>query len=629
MRQRPLDLLPLAARATERSARGERPPGERGGHRCHEHPGRPAHEQPGADRDAPRPRADAGRASGPGSVAGRPAGPTGPVRRPPATRTRRSATSRRRRPVGEPLDPPQAEADERRGRRHRRPSRPASPAGTTRGRTRLPSPSAARPPAGRRRAAPSSGPRPARSRRGGAYGDARAGRRRSARAPRRGRARSAGRPATPRPPSGGRPHRVSRLPAAASRRGRRPRAASPRPPGPAAATARRRRPGRRPAAAPPRGRRRAGRRPPARRPGRRRHACGAPAPGLGPTTPVVTGRDVGALAPPSGTRAATAMPASTAASHGAHHATDPSRVARAPAAGPRTTRSASKVAAVRSATCPDWSRSGHAELEDPAPTVATPAEVDDHVERGGELAVRRRARQAGGQRQRLDPGRDVGGGVGVERAAPPAVARVERRQQVDHLGPAHLPHHQPVGPHPQRLTHQHLQRDLAGALDVGRAALQGDDVGVVGSQLAGVLDQDDPLARVDERQERGEHRRLAGAGAAGDQEGAPRVDDLLQQERAVGWHRARGHQLGQGPHPTPRDPERQHRARPGHRRQHGVEARAVREAYVGVRRRVVQAPPGRGGQPLREAAHGGVVGERHRRALEPGARGRSRPRRGR
>ena len=66
-----------------------------------------------------------------------------------------------------------------------------------------------------------------------------------------------------------------------------------------------------------------------------------------------------------------------------------------------------------------------------------------------------------------------------------------------------------------------------------------DDVRMVGPQLAGVLDQDEPLTRVDQRQQRGEHRRLAGAGAAGDQEGAPRVDDLLQQERAVRRQRAR------------------------------------------------------------------------------------------
>ena len=52
VRQRPLDLLPLAA-CRRSLRRGEHVPGERGGHRRHQHPGHPAHEQPGADRDAP------------------------------------------------------------------------------------------------------------------------------------------------------------------------------------------------------------------------------------------------------------------------------------------------------------------------------------------------------------------------------------------------------------------------------------------------------------------------------------------------------------------------------------------------------------------------------------------------
>ena len=82
------------------------------------------------------------------------------------------------------------------------------------------------------------------------------------------------------------------------------------------------------------------------------------------------------------------------------------------------------------------------------------------------------AAEPGGQGQRLDPGRDVARGVGVEGAAAALVAGVQRGEQVDHLGAAHLADHQPVGPHPQRLPDQGAQRDLAGALDVGRPGLE-------------------------------------------------------------------------------------------------------------------------------------------------------------
>ena len=152
-----------------------------------------------------------------------------------------------------------------------------------------------------------------------------------------------------------------------------------------------------------------------------------------------------------------------------------------------------------------------------------------------------------------------------------------------------------------------------GALDVGGPGLEPDDVRVVGPQLAGVLDDHHPVAGVDQGQQGGEQGGLPRAGAAADQEGEPGAHQPPQQGGGVGVDRAVVLQLGDGEHPAARHPQRDHGARPGERGQHGVEAGAVGEAQVDVGRRVVEPPPHGPGEPLRQPAHRGVVGE-------PGAR---------
>ena len=140
---------------------------------------------------------------------------------------------------------------------------------------------------------------------------------------------------------------------------------------------------------------------------------------------------------------------------------------------------------------------------------AVHAEVEHDVDGGGELAVRGLPAEPGGQRQRLDARRHVGGGVGVQRAAAALVPGVEGRQQVDDLAAAHLADDEPVGPHPQRLPDQGPHGHLARALEVGRPGLEPHAVRVVGRQLVGVLDQDQALRRVGQREQGGEQRRLA------------------------------------------------------------------------------------------------------------------------
>ncbi len=89
--------------------------------------------------------------------------------------------------------------------------------------------------------------------------------------------------------------------------------------------------------------------------------------------------------------------------------------------------------------------------------------------------------------------------------------------QVSHAGSRvrRLPiSHEAVGAHAQGLPDQVAQRHLAGALHVGRAGLEPDDVRVLRQQLSGVLDEQQPLSRRDERQQRSQERGLAGPGTA-------------------------------------------------------------------------------------------------------------------
>ena len=80
--------------------------------------------------------------------------------------------------------------------------------------------------------------------------------------------------------------------------------------------------------------------------------------------------------------------------------------------------------------------------------VAVAPDLEDHLHRGAELAVQRGGAQPAEGGERLQPGRDLARRVGVHRAGPAVVTGVERRQQLDHLGAAHLADDEPVGAHP-------------------------------------------------------------------------------------------------------------------------------------------------------------------------------------
>ena len=113
------------------------------------------------------------------------------------------------------------------------------------------------------------------------------------------------------------------------------------------------------------------------------------------------------------------------------------------------------------------------------------------------------------------------GRVGVHGRDRAVVAGVHRLQHVERGGVTDLTDDDAVGAHAQRVLDQVADRDRALALDVRRARLEPQHVVLAQLELGGVLDGDDALVVGDERRQHVERRRLAGAGAAGDQDVEP------------------------------------------------------------------------------------------------------------
>ena len=123
----------------------------------------------------------------------------------------------------------------------------------------------------------------------------------------------------------------------------------------------------------------------------------------------------------------------------------------------------------------------------------------------------------------------------MDRPAATLVPGVERGQQVDDLGPPHLPHDEAVGTHAQGLPDEVLQGHGARSLDVGRAGLEAHDVRVDRRQLAGVLDEQDPVAGIDQAEQGGQQGGLARPGAPAHDEGHLGGHQPSEQLGAVRW----------------------------------------------------------------------------------------------
>ena len=125
--------------------------------------------------------------------------------------------------------------------------------------------------------------------------------------------------------------------------------------------------------------------------------------------------------------------------------------------------------------------------------------------------------------QLLEPSQRTDGGPGMDRADAARMTGAPGLQQVQRFGAAHLADGDAIGPQPQRCAHQIGQgRDpVLGA--------QGHEVGGQALQLARVLDQDDAVRGLgDLRQQRIGQGRLAGRGAARDEDVGAAGDPLAQ-----------------------------------------------------------------------------------------------------
>ena len=179
------------------------------------------------------------------------------------------------------------------------------------------------------------------------------------------------------------------------------------------------------------------------------------------------------------------------------------------------------------------------------------------------------------------------------------VAGRHRLEHVQRLAGAALADDDPVGPHVHRVAQQVADRDLALALEVRRARLERDDVLLAELELGGVLDRDDPLVVRDERRQDVQGRRLAGARAARDEEVEPRLDARLQELEHLAASRSRTRIRSSTVYGVLRElADGDDRPDERERRDDRVDARAVGQAGVDARARLVDPPAERGDDPV-------------------------------
>ncbi len=170
------------------------------------------------------------------------------------------------------------------------------------------------------------------------------------------------------------------------------------------------------------------------------------------------------------------------------------------------------------------------------------------------------------------------------------VSGVERGHELAHLGPATLPHDDPVRAHPERLAQQPREVDRAAALGVGLSGLECDDVRMVDAELGDVLDRDDALVVRDGGEHGGEEGRLPAAGGTTDEDVPSFGDRPFDHAARDPLEGPAPFEPGEGRPPRPREPDRERRAGDRDRREHDVHADPVLVADVGHRRALVDVP---------------------------------------
>ena len=135
------------------------------------------------------------------------------------------------------------------------------------------------------------------------------------------------------------------------------------------------------------------------------------------------------------------------------------------------------------------------DVDDLARAVLESGGVDDEVDRRGDLLADGAQRHlvAGHEDHRLEAPEHVGRAVGVAGRQRAVLAGGHRLEHVQRFARAALADDDPVGAHVEGVAQEVADGDLAVALEVRWARLEGDDVLLAELQLGGVLDGDDPL----------------------------------------------------------------------------------------------------------------------------------------
>ncbi len=154
-------------------------------------------------------------------------------------------------------------------------------------------------------------------------------------------------------------------------------------------------------------------------------------------------------------------------------------------------------------------------------------------------------------------------------------------------------------------------RDRADAFQIGRPRLQPHDVRLLQLQLRGVFAGDDALAAVDVVGQAVQQRRLARAGAAGDDDVAADAADDLEDLRARWGNRAEAHELIERQLVLLELTNGERGAVDRQRRRDHVDAGAVEQARVADRRGFVDTPADLADDALADVHQLRIVAEAH------------------
>src|SRR5256884_3220360 len=175
----------------------------------------------------------------------------------------------------------------------------------------------------------------------------------------------------------------------------------------------------------------------------------------------------------------------------------------------------------------------------------------------------------------------------MDRGQRTVVAGVHRLQHVQRLAASAFADDDPIRPHPERVDDQVADADSAAAVDPGRPRLEANLVRLPELQLGGVFNGDDPLRVRNESGQDVEGGRLAGAGAAGDEDVEVRLDTRFEEAGRLGGQRPEADQILDREGFAGKLPDRERCPIDRERRNNGIDAGAVGKPAVNHRRVVI------------------------------------------